>query len=101
MSDCVISFILIPPYCLLTSILVHVGNRFRPNAHFQGGSQAGVPGYNGVLAFPQPGSYPYQQGYPYSPFGWVQTCNSIFLSQRLWSLLASDLCTMKIEAQLT
>ena len=50
-------------------MLVHVVNRFRPHAHFQGGSQAGVPGYNGVLAFTQPGSYPYQQGYSYSPFG--------------------------------
>lgn len=69
MPDYFIFFIPIPPCCLLTSLLVHVGNRFRTNAHFQGGSQAGVPAYNGGLAFPQPGPYPYQQGYPYSPFG--------------------------------
>ncbi|KAH9331006.1 hypothetical protein KI387_003114, partial [Taxus chinensis] len=45
-------------------------NRFRPAGHFPIGSQGGVSAYNGGLAFPQPSPYPYQQGYPISPFGY-------------------------------
>ncbi|XP_057860150.2 uncharacterized protein LOC131068893 isoform X2 [Cryptomeria japonica] len=46
------------------------GNRFRSAGHFPVGSQ-GMPTYNSGLAFPQPSPYPYQQGYPYSPFGYA------------------------------
>lgn len=85
-------------------------NRFRPNAHFQGGSQAGVPAYNGGLAFPQPGPYPYQQGYPYSPFGFpayppdfnfAQGFYNPYAAPQFPQLYAGPAATMYPHAQVT
>lgn len=85
-------------------------NRFRPNAHFQGGSQAGVPAYNGGLTFPQPGPYPYQQGYPYSPFGFpayppdfnfAQGFYNPYAAPQFPQLYAGPAATMYPHAQVT
>lgn len=85
-------------------------NRFRPSAHFQGGSQAGVPAYNGGLAFPQPGPYPYQQGYPYSPFGFpayppdfnfAQGYYNPYAAPQFPQLYAGPAATMYPHAQVT
>lgn len=85
-------------------------NRFRPSPHFQGGSQAGVPAYNGGLAFPQPGPYPYQQGYPYSPFGFpayppdfnfAQGYYNPYAAPQFPQLYAGPAATMYPHAQVT
>uniref|UniRef100_A0A0D6R3F1 RRM domain-containing protein n=1 Tax=Araucaria cunninghamii TaxID=56994 RepID=A0A0D6R3F1_ARACU len=85
------------------------GNRFRPTGHFAG-SQGGVPAYNGGLAFPQPSPYPYQQGYPYSPFGYpayppdfnfAQGFYSPYAAPQFPQVYAGPAATMYPHAQVT